>query len=78
MSRTQTHSSTPQLTIAQAAEWLQCSPYTIRRMIARGEVRAYRYGQRVIRIDPADLRKIRQPVTNVADFANTGLDGDAA
>ena len=52
-------------TIAQAAKWLQCSEITIRRMIARGELRAYRYGQRAIRIDLSDLQKLRRPVTSI-------------
>lgn len=62
------------LTIAQAAEWLGCRADTIRRMIARGELLATRYGPRMIRIHPDDLRAMGEPVTNMADL----LDGDAA
>ena len=61
-------SLSPRLTIPQAAELLAVSPDTIRRMIARGELRAYRYGPRVIRIDPEDLLKVREPVTSLADL----------
>ena len=43
-------------------------------MIARGELRAYRYGPRLIRIDPADLAALREPVTSLADLRI----GDAA
>lgn len=66
--------SLSRLTIAQVADELQSSPDTVRRMIARGELRAYRYGQRIIRIDRADLDKMRKPVTRVDEF----MGGDAA
>lgn len=56
-------------TIASTAEYLGCSQDTIRRMIARGELKAYRYGKsRLIRIDPADLDKIRKPVTRINEM----------
>lgn len=67
--------NTAPLTIAQAAEALATSTSTIRRMISRGELRAYRYGPRLIRIDPADLQAIRQQV-NPVGYAARG--GDAA
>ncbi len=69
--------STPehQLTIDQAAELLQCSPWTVRRMISRGDIRAYRFKRtRLIRIDPRDLEKARRPITT----ADLNLGGDAA
>lgn len=56
------------LTIAQAAEWLQVAPNTVRNMIANGELKAYRYSARVIRIDRADLLKLRSPVTSTASY----------
>lgn len=65
---------TAQLTISDAATLLGSSPSTIRRMIARGDLRAYRYGPRIIRIDPADLRAMREPVTSLAELRG----GDAA
>ena len=58
----------PLWTITDAAEMLGTSPQTIRRMIARGDLRAYRYGPRLIRIDPADVDAMRQPVTSLADL----------
>ena len=61
------------LTIKQTAEYLQCSTDTVRRMIARGELKASRFGPRMIRIDPLDLEKVRKPVTNIAEVL-----GDAA
>ena len=57
-----------QLTIPAAADALATSPSTIRRLIARGELRAYRYGPRLIRIDPADLQAMRRPVTSLAEL----------
>ncbi|MEO4038419.1 helix-turn-helix domain-containing protein [Micrococcaceae bacterium Sec6.3] len=62
------------MTQQDAAEALGISLSTIRRMIARGELRAYRFGPRVIRIDPADLRAMRRPVTSLAELRG----GDAA
>lgn len=50
------------LTIAEAANLISASPSTIRRMISRGELRAYRFGKRLIRIDPADLAAIRNQI----------------
>lgn len=55
-------------TIAQAADFLQCSQDTVRRMIARGELPAYRYGGRLVRIELADLRRLRRPVTSLAQY----------
>lgn len=57
-----------QLTIPETARTLNCSVDTVRRMIARGELRAYRYGPKLIRIDPEDLRALREPVTSLADL----------
>ncbi|WP_298713548.1 helix-turn-helix domain-containing protein [Micrococcus sp. 2A] len=59
---------TAQLTISDAAALLGASPNTVRRMIARGDLRAYRYGPRLIRIDPADLHALRVPVTSLAEL----------
>jgi excisionase family DNA binding protein len=68
------HVATQFLTINQVAELLQCSDDTIRRMISRGGLKAYRFpGSRLIRIDPADLDRIRKPVTRI----NEVLGGDA-
>lgn len=61
------------LSIADAASpaVLDCHPDTIRRMISRGELRAYRVG-RLIRIKRADLDKALKPVTNAADIRGGG------
>lgn len=37
-------------------------------MIERGELRAYRYGPRIIRVDLADLQRLRRPVTPTAEY----------
>lgn len=39
-----------------AAEWLGVSVKTIRRLVASGELPAYRLGRRLIRIREADLQ----------------------
>ncbi|SMX80714.1 DNA binding domain-containing protein, excisionase family [Brevibacterium sp. Mu109] len=67
---------THDLTISETAQLTQTSDATVRRWIAEGKLRAYRYGQRAIRIDPADLRKFRQQV-NPATFTKVS-GGDAA
>lgn len=54
----------PRLTIAESAELTGVSKPTIRRMIADGELRAYRFG-RSIRIDEADLSGILTEVNPV-------------
>jgi len=53
------------LTIAQVAELTGTSDATVRRWIASGELRAYYFGKRAIRIDPVDLRAMRQEVNPV-------------
>lgn len=55
------HAST-YLTIAQVAESLSCSPDSIRRLIARGELRAYRFG-RLIRVAASDVGRAGRPIT---------------
>jgi len=49
-------------TIEQVAEHLQCSHWTIRRMISNGQLKAFRVG-RLIRIRPEDLNRALKPVT---------------
>lgn len=65
-----------QLTVAEAADLLNVSLNTIRRMIYRGELRARRFGtSRVLRIDPADLAALGE---NANPLADPYLGGDAA
>lgn len=54
------------LSIAQVAHVLGVSTSSVRRMISQGQLKAYRYGDRSIRIDPADLEAARHPVTIAA------------
>lgn len=62
------------LSIEDVAQILACSTKSVRRLISRGDLPAYRYGPRLIRIDPRDLDKLRQPVTRISEV----LGGDAA
>ena len=64
------------LTINETSEFLGCSPLTLRRIISRGELRAYRSRgkSRIIRIKRADLDRFMRPVTSAAE----NLGGDAA
>lgn len=50
------------LTIPQVAEVLSCSPDTVRRLIARGEIRAVRFG-RLIRVAIGELTRAGRPVS---------------
>lgn len=43
------------VTLAEASAWWHCHPCTIRRAIARGEVTGYRFGPRMLRVDPDEL-----------------------
>lgn len=53
------------LSIGDAASLLACSSDTVRRMIARGELRAFRAG-RLIRIRRRDLERALRPVTKIS------------
>ncbi len=58
---------TPQRTyesLAQAAERTDVSIKTLRRRISAGQLRAYRYGPRILRLDPNDVDKLMRPVPN--------------
>jgi excisionase family DNA binding protein len=56
------------LTVRQAAERMGISARLVRRLIASGQLPAYRVGTKVIRIDSDDLRKAVQPVTPSGKF----------
>ena len=58
----------PHLTVGDVAARMKCTPRTVRNWIASGELKAYRYGARMIRIDPADLKKMRRPVTTIGKW----------
>jgi len=46
------------LSYSQAARYLSVSLGTLRRMVERGEVRAYPVGERLIRFDRAELDQL--------------------
>ena len=48
--------------IAEAATYLDVDPKTIRRLIASGELRAYRLGSKVLKVKLADLDGVLTPV----------------
>lgn len=56
------------LTVDEVADHLKISPWTVRRMISRGELRAVRYG-RTIRIDPKDLAKAGKVIPAAGEVA---------
>ena len=60
------------LSIAEASGpgFLNCHPDTTRRLIARGELPAYRVG-RLIRIKRSDLERAMKPVTRL-DLVSVG------
>ena len=51
-----------QFSIAEVAELMGTSQPTIRRWISTGKLRAYRYSERVIRIDEKDLLAMREQI----------------
>lgn len=52
------------ITLSEAARHVGCSTDTIRREIARGNLKAVRLG-RLIRIKPVDLERAMRPVSTV-------------
>ena len=53
------------LTVPEVAEALSCSPDTVRRLIARGEMRAVRFG-RLIRIASGEIARAGRPVSRLS------------
>jgi excisionase family DNA binding protein len=59
----QPHAADPcRLTINQAATEAGCHPNTIRNLIKRGELPAYRIGERIVRVNKSDLDALFTPV----------------
>jgi excisionase family DNA binding protein len=57
---------TPRLeTIQRAAERNAISVDTVRRLIARGDLKAYRLGERIIRVDLAEVDSLFRPIPTV-------------
>lgn len=62
----------PLITIELAAEVVCCSKDTIRRMITRGDIRARRFGPRLLRIETASLFDAAERVPAPAAQSNGG------
>lgn len=77
---TDTTPITAYLTVPEVAEALSCSPDTVRRLIARGEMRAVRFG-RLIRIATGEVARAGRPVSRLSrsrDIATPESEGRAA
>lgn len=48
--------------IQQAAAWAGVHPDTIRRRIAAGQLKAYRLGPRLIRVDLQEVESLMRPI----------------
>jgi len=60
-------SHTPRFgSIAAAAAYLGCSPRTVRRMVASGQIAGYRLNKRLLRVDLNELDAALRPVPAVA------------
>lgn len=51
----------PLLTTTETARALAVSPQTVRRLVARGELRPVRLGERLIRFRAEEIQKILRP-----------------
>lgn len=49
-------------TMRETADYLGVSTDSVRRWIAAGRLRAYRYGPRLVRIDAADVMRARRQI----------------
>lgn len=49
------------VSIREFSEQMDWSQDTTRRLIASGDIRAYRYGPKLIRIDVEELHRMRRP-----------------
>ncbi|HKJ10756.1 MAG TPA: helix-turn-helix domain-containing protein [Ornithinimicrobium sp.] len=56
--------------LSQAAERTGLSTRTLRRRIAAGDLRAYRSGPRIIRVDPRDVDDLLVPLRTVQTYPN--------
>jgi excisionase family DNA binding protein len=57
------------LTLSQAAELLGCHSRTIRRRVADGSLRGYRFGPRVIKVAATDVQALLQPIATATSAA---------
>lgn len=56
----------PMLSMAEFGRRISASDDTVRRMIARGELRAFRVGARLVRIPESELDRIMSPIVPAA------------
>lgn len=56
-------------TLADAADYLSCNERTIRRRIASGDIRAYRMGSKIIRVDLNELDASLRPIPTAGGAA---------
>jgi excisionase family DNA binding protein len=64
---------TATMTVEEVAEVLHCNQVTVRRMIARQELNAYRVGRsQMIRVRREDVESLLRPVTDDADILGSG------
>ena len=56
-------------TLAEEAARHQCSVKTLRRRIAEGKLTAYRFGPRMIRLDPAEVDALLRPIPTAGTAA---------
>jgi excisionase family DNA binding protein len=50
------------LSLTEAADRLGCSPRTLRRMVASGELEARRVGKRLLRVCAEDVDALARPI----------------
>lgn len=62
------HGNLDWLTVSDAAQELQVSEKTIRKQIVYGDLKAYRFGGRAIRIKRSEIEKAMKPIKSVADY----------
>lgn len=64
------------MTLQEVAEMYRVSVKTVRRWIARGDLAAERLpGNRMIRIDTANIANLTRPVGNQSEKARRGIHG---
>lgn len=57
------------VSIADAAEYADVHPATIRRYISSGRLTGYRVGPRLVKIDLAELNDLARPIPTAADYS---------
>lgn len=62
MPRSETVSRRQLVSVDQAADFLSCSPRTVRRMVSRGQIAGFRVGSRMLRVDLTELEAQLRPI----------------